>query len=99
MCRDPICTVAKVWCCSEHYLWFFDGGVILEVYTAMYCYHTVFSEVDVRLNLMSRGGSYSVSRCVRPWIKPTPEYPFKGIICNISALTCLKVTDFCFIFC
>ena len=22
------------------------------------------------------GGSYSVSRCVRPWIKLTPEYPF-----------------------
>ena len=25
----------------------------------------------------SRGGSYSVSRCVRPWIKLKPEYPFK----------------------
>ena len=23
------------------------------------------------------GGSYSVSRCVRTWIKFTPEYPFK----------------------
>ena len=21
MCWDPICTVAEVWCCSEHYLW------------------------------------------------------------------------------
>ena len=20
-CCDPICTVAEVWCCSEHYLW------------------------------------------------------------------------------
>ena len=26
MCWDPICTVAEVWCCSEHYLWLFDGG-------------------------------------------------------------------------
>ena len=21
MCWDPVCTVAEVWCCSEHYLW------------------------------------------------------------------------------
>ena len=26
---------------------------------------------------LSRGGSYLVSRCVRTWIKLTPEYPFK----------------------
>ena len=25
--------------------WLFDGGFILEAYTAMYCYHAVFSEV------------------------------------------------------
>ena len=25
MCLDPICTVAEVWCCSEHYLWQFLG--------------------------------------------------------------------------
>ena len=56
MCRDPICTVAEVWCCSEHYLWLFDSGFLLEAHTAM---------------------SYSVSRCVRPWIKFTLEYPFK----------------------
>ena len=29
-----------------------------------------------KLDLL-RGGSYSVSRCVKPWIKFTPEYPFK----------------------
>ena len=31
------------------------------------------------------GGSYSVSRCVRPWIKLTPEYPFNmisGLLCR-----------------
>ena len=27
-------------------------------------------------NLISRGGSYSVSWCVRPWIKLATEYPF-----------------------
>ena len=32
MCWDTICTVAKVWCCSEHYLWLFDGGFLLEAY-------------------------------------------------------------------
>ena len=26
---------------------------------------------------LSRGGSYSVSRFIRPWIKFTLEYPFK----------------------
>ena len=30
---------------AEHYLWFFDGGFLLEAYTAMYCYHAVISEV------------------------------------------------------
>ena len=30
--------------------------------------------------MISEGGSYSVSRYVRPWIKFTPEYPF-----NLSA--------------
>ena len=30
-----------------------------------------------KLCLPGGGGSYSVSRCVRTWIKLTPEYPFK----------------------
>ena len=30
----------------------------------------------VRKLYLSRGGSYSVSRCIRTWIKLTPEYPF-----------------------
>ena len=42
MCWDTICTVAEVWCCSEHYQWLFDGGFILEVQTAVYCYRAVF---------------------------------------------------------
>ena len=45
MCWDPICIVAEVWRYSEHYLWLFDGGFLLEAYTAMYCYRAVFSEV------------------------------------------------------
>ena len=45
MCWDPICTVAEVWCCSEHNLWLFDGSFLLEAHTAMYCYHAVISEV------------------------------------------------------
>ena len=45
MCWDPICTVAEVWCYSEHYLWLFDGSFLVEVYTAMYYYHMVISEV------------------------------------------------------
>ena len=28
----PICTVAEAWCCSEHYLWLFNGGFLLEYY-------------------------------------------------------------------
>ena len=45
MCRDPICNVAEVWCCSELYLWLFDGGFLVETYTAVYRYRAVFSEV------------------------------------------------------
>ena len=28
-----------------HYLWLFEGGFLLKVYTAVYRYHAVFSEV------------------------------------------------------
>ena len=45
MCWDPVCTVAEVWCCSEHYLWLFDGSFLVEDWAAAYCYHAVFSEV------------------------------------------------------
>ena len=45
ICCDPICTVAVVWCFSDHYLWLFDGGFLVEAYTAMYCYRKVISEV------------------------------------------------------
>ena len=38
MCWGPICTVAEVWCCTEHYLWLYDASFLLEVCTAMYCY-------------------------------------------------------------
>ena len=35
-------------------------------------------KLAVRKPDLSRGvGSYLVSHCVRPWIKITPEYPFK----------------------
>ena len=75
MCWDPICNVAESWCCSEHYLWLFDGGLYLNPFTAMYCCRAVVSE-DPKTTLASspqtlslEGGSYSVSRCVRTWIK------------------------------
>ena len=41
-------------------------------------------KLAVRELYLSRGGSHSVSRCVRPWIKFTLEYPFKNF--NISCL-------------
>ena len=41
ICWGPICAVAEVWCCSEHYLWLFDCGFFLGAYTGMYCYHAV----------------------------------------------------------
>ena len=34
MCWDPVSNVAEVWCCSEHYLWLFDGGFI---FGPIYC--------------------------------------------------------------
>ena len=51
----------------------------MEAQTAVYCYHAVFSEVAKLHKLVSEnslGGAYLVSRCVRPCIQFTPEYPF-----------------------
>ena len=78
---DSVCTVAEVWCCSEHYLWLFDGGLLLEA--ILQCIVIVRS--FLRLLKLCKlavckaglsGGSHSVSRCVRKWIKLTLEYPF-----------------------
>ena len=44
MCWDPVSNVAEVWCCSEHYLWLFDGDLYLDPFTAMYCCRAVVSE-------------------------------------------------------
>ena len=49
-------------------------GPLAEAYTAVYCYRALFSEVAKTAWASGRktwsldGGSYSVSRCVRPWI-------------------------------
>ena len=37
MCWDPVSNVAEVWCCSEHYLWLFDGDLYLDPFAAVYC--------------------------------------------------------------
>ena len=56
----------------------------------MYCCRAVVSE-DVKTTLASslqtlslERESNTVSRCVRPWIKLTPEYPFK----RLCLMTC-----------
>ena len=55
---------------------FFDGGFILEAYTAVYCYRGAFPEVAKTTYASSlqtwslKGGAYLLSRCVT-------EYPFK----------------------
>ena len=75
MCWDPICTDAEVWCCSEHYLWLFGGGLYLDPFTAVYCCRAAVSEVDKTpwisglLTWSLERESNTVSRCVRPWIK------------------------------
>ena len=46
------------------------------------CSYLLWGSLTIRLpGGVSRGGSYSVSQCVRPWIKLTPEYPFKPLKC------------------
>ena len=56
----------------------------LDPFTAMYCCHAVVSE-DAKTTLASglqtsslERESNTVSRCVRPCIKLTPDYPFKN---------------------
>ena len=61
----------------------------LDPFTALYCCRAVVSE-DAKSMLASglqnvsfEGGSYSVSRCVRTWIKLTLEYHFKYIFWSL----------------
>ena len=81
MCWDPVSNVAEVWCCSEHYLWLFDGNLYLDPFVAVYCYCTVVSE-DAKttwasgLQTLSLGGGCGHTRS-QLWIKLTLEYPFK----------------------
>ena len=44
MCWDPVSNVAEVWCCSERYLWLFDGDLYLDPFTAVHCCCAVISE-------------------------------------------------------
>ena len=106
MCWDPICTVAEVWCCSENHC-----GVLTEVSWwrhSLQCIVTMQSFLRflkqhklVVCKLDLSGGSYSVSRCVRPWIKLTPEYPFKVqtaltiFLLHVAWKTCCSLYDYC----
>ena len=50
--------------CSERYLWLFDGRLLLETCTAVYCYHVVFSDKLVVGKLdLSRGVPVRVTVC------------------------------------
>ena len=58
----------------------------LDPFTAVYCCRAVVSE-DAKTTLASglqtlslQRESNTVSRCVRPWIKFTPEYPFNSTL-------------------
>ena len=63
---------------------FLVAVLYLDPFTAVYFCRVVISE-DAETMLASglqtlslERESNTVSRCVRPWIKLTPEYPFKG---------------------
>ena len=63
---------------------FLMAVLYLDPFTAMYCCRAVVSE-DAKTTLASglqtlslKRESNTVSQCVRPWIKFTPEYPFEG---------------------
>ena len=71
-----------IWC----YEWLFDGTFLVGGMVCVYCYRTVLrllkllKRVVGKLDLSRGGGAYSVSRCVRPWINFTLEYPFNNQI-------------------
>ena len=58
--------------------WFLGGGIDCSVLLSCGLFWGWWNDINKRsANLISWGGAYSVSWCVRPWIKLTPEYPFK----------------------
>ena len=74
MCWDSVCTVAEVWCCSENYLWLFDGGFLLEaILQCVVIVRSFLRLLKLRKLAVSRGG---LTQC-HGVIKLTPEYPFK----------------------
>ena len=65
----------------------------LDPFTAVYCCRAVVSE-DAKNTLASSlqtspldRKSNTVSGCVRPWIKITPEFPFKSYFLKTSQIT------------
>ena len=69
----------------------------LDPFTTVYCCRAVVSE-DAKTALASglqtlslERESYTVSQCVRPWIKLTMEYPFK----QTQSLTCCGWPGLC----
>ena len=74
-------------------IWGFLMAVLyLDPFTAMYRCRAVISG-DAKTTLASglqalslERESNTVSRCIRPWIKFTPEYPFNKIIMLITQI-------------
>ena len=67
------------------------SGAVLSVicgYEWLFVFRFLAGGIDC--SHLSRGGSYSVSRCVRPWIKFTQEYHFKDSA--LSAKMCIPIS-------
>ena len=65
MCCDSVCSVAEVWCCSEHYCGFLMAGSWLEAQTAVGLFLMLLKlhKLAVRKHDLSWGGG--LTRCHR----------------------------------
>ena len=79
--------------------WQFPAGVIdcsvLLSYGHFWGFYTYISLLPE--NLFKRGGSYSVSWCVRPCVKLMPEYPFKSW--SDETKWSINLNDYMFLLC
>ena len=88
-------------CCSEHYL-----GFLMAIYTWIHLQQRIVAvrsflkklklcKLAVCKLYLSGVGSYSVLRCVGPWIKFTLEYPFNTEV-NVQGRKCFCLEGFLF---
>ena len=101
MCLDPVCTVAEVWCCSEHYSGFLTviswwrHGLQCIVVWQYFLRLLKLDKLAVGKHGLSRGGLTCCHGVLDHGLNLRPNVLLKGSITECSRVSQLKDDHYC----